>query len=136
MATMKRRVIESKDVPAAFGPYSQGVVCGRTLYLSGVLGIDPKTGELRAGLEAQVEQLFDNMAATVAAAGGTLADIAKLMVILTDIAQAPMVNEAMTRRFRPPYPARATIVAAALPRGALVEVDSVAVLADASEHGG
>lgn len=136
MATMKRRVIVSKDVPAAFGPYSQGVVCGQTLYLSGVLGIDPQSGELRTGLEAQVEQLFDNMAATVAAAGGTLADIAKVMVILTDIAQAPVVNDAMARRFQPPYPARATIVAAALPKGALVEVDSVAVLAAASDGGG
>ena len=127
---MNRRTVLSKSVPAPFGPYSQGVVCDDTLYLSGVLGIEPAGGELREGLEAQVEQLFANMRATVEAAGGTLADIVKVMVILTNIDQAPVVNAAMSRLFQEPYPARATIVAAALPKGALVEVDSIAVLAN------
>lgn len=125
---MTKRAIESKNVPAAFGPYSQGILSGDTLYLSGVLGIDPASGALRDGLEAQVDQLFSNMRHTVEAAGGTLSDIVKLMVILTDINQAAVVNEAMTKLFKAPFPARATIVAAGLPKGALVEVDSIAVI--------
>jgi len=129
---MTKRVVESNSVPAAFGPYSQGVLVGETLYLSGVLGIEPVSGALRDGLQAQVDQLFSNMRHTVEAAGGTLADIVKLMVILTDINQATVVNEAMVKLFKAPFPARATIVAAALPKGALVEVDSVAVIQSGS----
>jgi len=126
--TITNRYIETPNAPAAFGPYSQGVQCGETLYLSGVLGIDPVSGNVRDGLEPQVRQLFANMKGVVEAAGGSLAHIVKLMVILTDLSQAPVVNKVMEELFKAPYPARATIQVVALPKGALVEVDSIAVI--------
>lgn len=127
---MKKRIVETPDAPAAFGPYSQGVVCDNVLYLSGVLGIDPATGAMRSGLEAQIHQLFANMRGVVEAAGGTLADIVKLVVFLTDINDAAVLNDIMAQYFKAPFPARATVQVAALPKGALVEIDSNAVLAN------
>ena len=125
---MQNRAIETPNAPAAFGTYSQAVQCDNTLYLSGVLGIEPGSGELREGLIPQIEQLFANMRGVVEAAGGTMADIVKLQVIVTDINYAASVNQVMSTCFSPPYPARATFQVVALPKGALVEVDSIAVL--------
>jgi reactive intermediate/imine deaminase len=125
---MDKRIIETPNAPAAFGTYSQAVEVDNVLYLSGVLGIDPESGNLREGLIPQIEQLFANMRGVVEAAGGTMADIVKVQVILTSIGDAPAVNEVMSRFFSPPYPARGTFQVVALPKGALVEVDSTAVL--------
>jgi reactive intermediate/imine deaminase len=125
---MKKSFIETPNAPAAFGPYSQAVLCDNVLYLSGVLGIEPASGALREGLAAQIHQLFANMRGVVEAAGGTMADIVKLLVILVDINDAPAVNEIMNEYFVAPFPARATFQVVALPKGARVEVDSTAVL--------
>lgn len=127
---MTRSIVSTPNAPAAIGTYSQAVRIGETLYLSGQIGLDPVTGELVNGVENQVDRVFRNLKAVAEAAGGSLADVAKLTVYLTDLANFGRVNEAMARYFSPPYPARAVVGVASLPRGALVEADAVLVLDD------
>jgi reactive intermediate/imine deaminase len=126
---MSRQIIATKDAPAAIGTYSQAVRCGNTVYLSGQIPLDPATGQLIEGeVEVHVRRVFDNLRAVCRAAGGDLAQIAKLNVFLTDLGNFTRVNTVMAEYFREPYPARAAIGVAALPRGALVEIDGVLVL--------
>lgn len=125
---MQRQIISTPDAPAAIGTYSQAVRVGATVYLSGQIPLDPATMQLdNASIEAEVERVFRNLAAVCAAAGGSLADIVKLNVFLTDMANFPVVNQVMGRHFSEPYPARAAIGVAQLPRGAKVEMDAVMV---------
>ena len=119
---MTKQVIASKDAPAAIGPYSQAVRVGDTVYLSGQIGLDPTTGMLVEGIEGQAHQVFLNIRAVAEAAGGTLDDIVMLQLLLTDMGDFVKVNEIMTSYFKPPFPARATVEVAGLPRGASVEV--------------
>ena len=125
---MTKEAIHSKHAPAALGPYSQGVRVGRTVYLSGQLGIDPATGTIADGIEAQTHQVFRNLRAVAQGAGGELADIVKLTIMVQDLADFAKVNEIMAAYFTPPYPARATFQVAALPRAARVEVEGVLAL--------
>lgn len=122
---MKRQVIQTKGAPEAIGTYSQAVRVGDTVYLSGQIGLDPATMQMVAGIEAQIERVFQNLRAVAEAAGGSLRDTVKLNVFLTDLANFTKVNETMARYFSAPYPARAAVGVAALPRGALVEMDAV-----------
>lgn len=124
---MNKRIIQTPDAPAAIGTYSQAVRIGDTVYLSGQIGLDPATMQMVDGIEAQIHQVFSNLAAVAAAAGGSLADVVKLNVFLTDLGHFPQVNEIMAQYFSPPYPARAAVGVAALPRAALVEADAVMV---------
>lgn len=124
-----REPISTEAAPAAIGPYSQAVRCGDTVYLSGQIPLDPQTMELvDASIEAQVHRVFDNLAAVAAAAGGSLDDFVRLTVYLTDLANFGIVNEIMATYFEEPYPARAAIGIASLPRGAAVEIDAILVL--------
>jgi reactive intermediate/imine deaminase len=125
---MKRQTISTSDAPAAIGPYSQAVREGDTIYLSGQIGLDPKSMQLVDGIDAQIQRVFDNLKAVAAAAGASLDDAVRVTVYLTDLANFAKVNEAMAKAFREPYPARAAIGVAALPRGALIEVDAVLVV--------
>ena len=124
-----RQVVHSPAAPTAIGPYSQAIRSGNTVWLSGQIALDPATGELvSGGFEAQAERMFENLKAVAEAAGGSLADLVKLNLYLTDLSNFGKVNELMTRYFTPPYPARAAVGVASLPRGALVEADAVMVL--------
>lgn len=126
---MTRQIIHTDAAPAAIGTYSQAVKCGDTVYLSGQIPLDPKTMTLlNATIEDEIHQVFRNLAAVALAAGGSLQDMAKLNVFLTDLAHFPKVNEIMAQYFAQPYPARAAIGVASLPRGARVEADGVLVL--------
>jgi len=125
---MPRTIIHSPDAPKAIGTYSQAVRVGDTVYLSGQIGLDPATMQMVEGIEAQIHQVFRNLQAVAGAAGGSLEQVVKLTVFLTDLANFPRVNEIMAGYFREPYPARAAVGVAALPRGALVEADAVLVL--------
>jgi len=126
---MKKTIIQTKLAPAAIGPYSQAVKSGDTVYLSGQIPLDPVSGQMIAGdVRAHIARVFDNLAAVAKASGGSLANIVKLNVFLTDLANFPLVNEIMAKYFTEPYPARAAIGVAALPRGAGVEMDAVMVL--------
>ena len=125
---MSKTIITSAKAPAAIGTYSQAVRVGDTVYLSGQLGLDPATMQLVEGIDAQVIRVFENLKAVVEAAGGSLADVVKLNVYLTDLANFAKVNEAMATYFSEPFPARAAVGVAALPRGGLVEADGVMVL--------
>jgi reactive intermediate/imine deaminase len=125
---MSKQAITSKHAPAALGPYSQAVRAGWTVYLSGQLGLDPATGNLVEGVEAQTHQVFRNLRAVAQAAGGELDDIVKLTIMLADLADWAKVNEIMATYFKPPYPARATYQVAALPRAAKIEIEGVLVL--------
>lgn len=127
---MNRAIIKTDKAPAAIGTYSQAVKVGSTVYLSGQIALDPVSMQLRDGIEAQIVQVFDNLQAVCEAAGGSLADIAKLNIFLTDLSHFALVNSTMARYFQEPYPARAAIGVAALPRGALVEMDGVMELLD------
>jgi reactive intermediate/imine deaminase len=121
--------IETKQAPAAIGTYSQAVRAGATVYLSGQIPLDPATMQLVAGEpRAQITQVLENLARVAAAAGGSLDDAVKLTVYLTDLAHFPLVNEVMAKYFKEPYPARAAIGVAALPRNSEVEIDAVLVL--------
>ncbi|HCT39983.1 MAG TPA: reactive intermediate/imine deaminase [Moraxellaceae bacterium] len=122
---MNRAIISTDKAPAAIGTYSQAVKVGNTVYLSGQIALDPVSMTLRDGIEAQVVQVFDNLQAVCNAAGGSLQDIAKLNIFLTDLAHFALVNETMAKYFTAPYPARAAVGVASLPRGALVEMDGV-----------
>ncbi len=126
---MSRSVIHTTLAPAAIGPYSQAIRCGNTVYLSGQIPLDPVTGKLVEGaFELQVRRVFDNLRAVCQAAGGDLRDIAKLNVFLLDLGQFSEVNRIMAEYFQEPYPARAAVGVAALPRAAVVEMDAVMVL--------
>ena len=125
---MSRRIIATASAPAAIGPYSQAVQAGNTVYLSGQIGLDPATMQMAEGIDAQIVRVFENLKAVAAAAGGSLADAVKVNIYVTDLANFAKVNDAMAQAFSQPYPARATVQVAALPRGALVEVDAVLVL--------
>lgn len=127
---MTRSAIHTAAAPAAIGSYSQAMRVGDTVYLSGQIGLDPQSMELVPGVEAQIEQVFRNLRAVCEAAGGSLADIVKLNVYLTDLMHFAKVNEAMNRFFSEPYPARAAVGVRELPRGALVEADAVMVKAE------
>ena len=120
-------LVESKDAPEAIGAYSQAIRAGNTVYLSGQIGLDPETMKMAEGIDAQIRRVFLNLQAVAAAAGGGPDDIVKLNVYLTDLAHFPRVNEIMAGFFKRPYPARATVGVAALPRNALVEIDAVLV---------
>jgi reactive intermediate/imine deaminase len=126
---MSRRVIQTDRAPQAIGTYAQAVQLGDTVYLSGQIPLDPDTMELvQGGMEAQIRRVFDNLSAVAEAAGGSLADIAKLNIFLTDLGHFPLVNQVMTQYFATPYPARAVVGVGALPKGASVEMDAVLVL--------
>lgn len=126
---MAFETIHTATAPAAIGTYSQAVRSGDTVYLSGQIPLDPETMELvGGGIDAQIRQVFDNLAAVAEAAGGGLGDIVKLTVYLEDLGHFPRVNEIMAQYFREPYPARAAIGVAALPRAAAVEMDAVLVV--------
>jgi len=125
---MSRQIIQTDKAPAAIGPYSQAVRAGDTVYLSGQIPLNPTSMELVDGFEAQVVQVFENLKSVAEAAGGSLADIVKLNIFLIDLAHFATVNEIMGRYFQQPYPARAAIGVAALPKGSQVEMDGVLVL--------
>lgn len=126
---MPRKVIHTDKAPKAIGTYSQAVRAGSTVYLSGQIPLVPATMTMIEGdMRAQITQVFDNLKAVAEAAGGSLADTVKLNVFLTDLGHFPLVNEIMASYFREPYPARAAIGVAALPRGAQVEMDAILVL--------
>jgi reactive intermediate/imine deaminase len=124
-----RRVIHTTNAPAAIGTYSQAIQTGNTVYLSGQIGLDPQSMQLVDGIEAQIRQVFDNVKAVCVAADGSLADIAKINIFLIDLGNFQLVNQIMGEYFTEPYPARAALGVASLPRGALVEMDGVRVLA-------
>ena len=125
---MARIPIQSPDAPAAIGPYSQAILAGDTLYMSGQIPLDPKTMQLVEGIEAQAHQVFRNLRAVAASARATLNDIAKLTILLIDLADFAKVNEVMATYFEAPYPARATYQVAGLPRGARIEVEATLIL--------
>ncbi|MBS1210106.1 MAG: reactive intermediate/imine deaminase [Proteobacteria bacterium] len=125
---MPREIIASALAPAAIGPYSQAVRAGDTVYLSGQIGLDPQSMQLVEGFEAQAERVFQNLQAVAEAAGSSLAQAVKINIYLTDLAHFAKVNEIMQRYCAEPFPARAALGVAALPRGALVEADAVLVL--------
>lgn len=127
---MTNQAIYTDKAPAAIGAYSQAVRAGATVYLSGQIPLDPVTMRLvGGGIEMQLRRVFDNLKAVAEAAGGSLRDVVKLSVYLTDLAHFPLVNTVMADYFPEPYPARAVIGVASLPRDAAVEVDAVMVLA-------
>ncbi|CAE6494450.1 MAG TPA: RidA family protein [Nitrosomonas nitrosa] len=129
---MNKQIIQTSDAPQAIGTYSQAVRIkgGETVYLSGQIGLDPVTMQMVEGFEAQTERVIQNMKAVAIASGGSLDDIVKLNVYLIDLTNFSKVNDIMARYFSQPYPARAAIGVAALPRGALVEMEAVLVLPD------
>lgn len=122
---MSKSIIHSPNAPAAIGTYSQAVRIGNTVYLSGQIGLDPATMLLVEGIDAQIERVLQNVKAVAEEAGGSLADIVKINVYLTDLGNFTKFNEVMARYFAEPYPARAVVGVAALPRGAMVEADAV-----------
>ncbi|MGB5597780.1 MAG: RidA family protein [Thiothrix litoralis] len=126
---MNKTIISTTDAPQAIGTYSQAVRVGDTVYLSGQIPLVPATMQMVEGdIAAQVRQVFENLAAVAKAAGGSLNDCVKVHVFLTDLVNFPVVNQVMAEFFTEPYPARAAIGVAALPRGAQVEVDAIMVL--------
>jgi len=126
---MAKQAIQTKDAPAAIGTYSQAIRAGNTIYLSGQIPLDPKSMQLVTGdTRAEIARVFDNLAAVAKAAGATLDDAVRITVYLTDLKNFALVNEVMAEYFKEPYPARAAIGVAALPRGAAVEVDAVLVV--------
>ena len=128
--TKTREIIQTAKAPGAIGTYSQAVKCGKTVYLSGQIPLDPTSMTLvTGGIEAEVHQMFKNLAAVAKAAGGSLNQAVKITIYMTDLTQFPKVNEIMAQYFQKPYPARATVGVAALPKGAAVEADAVLVLA-------
>ena len=126
---MKRSIISSTEAPAAIGPYSQAVRVADTVYLSGQIPLDPRSGQMVEGdISAQARQVFANLAAVAAAAGGSLQQAVRIGIFLTDLNDFAAVNQVMEALLQPPYPARATVGVAALPRGARVEADAILVL--------
>jgi reactive intermediate/imine deaminase len=126
---MTRKTIQTDLAPQAIGTYSQAVRSGDSVYLSGQIPLAPQTMELvEGGMEAQIRRVFDNLSAVASAAGGSLADVVKLNIYLLDLGQFALVNQVMAEYFKEPYPARAAVGVAALPRDAQVEMDAVMVL--------
>ena len=126
---MSREIIQTPNAPAAIGTYSQAVRVGQTVYISGQIPLDPQTGEMVSGdIDAEIERVFNNLAAIAEAAGASLAKAARVTVFLTDLAHFARVNDIMARFFPPPWPARAALGVAQLPRGAQVEVDCILYL--------
>jgi reactive intermediate/imine deaminase len=124
-----RTIISTDRAPKAIGTYSQAVKVGDAVYLSGQIPLVPETMELVQGdMSAQIRRVFDNLKAVAEAAGGTLGDVVKLNVFLTDLGHFPLINQVMAEYFHEPYPARAAVGVAALPRGAAVEMDAVMVI--------
>ena len=124
----QRKIIQTDQAPQAIGTYSQAVQVKDTIYLSGQIPLDPATMNLVEGMEPQIRRVFDNLAAVCDAAECSLANVAKLNIYLTDLSHFPLVNEVMADYFSEPYPARAAIGVAELPKGAAVEMDAVVVL--------
>ena len=126
---MSRKPIHTDEAPGAIGTYSQAIACGKTIYLSGQIPLDPRTMALvPGGIEEQIHQMFKNLAAVAKASGGSLAHASKITIYMTDLTQFAKVNEIMAQYFSKPYPARATVGVAALPKGSAVEADAVLVL--------
>lgn len=122
---MVKSIISTPKAPAAIGTYSQAVRVGDTVYMSGQIGLDPVSMQMVDGIDAQIVRVFENLQAVAEAAGGSLADIVKLNVFLTDLSNFAKVNETMARYFNAPFPARAAVGVKELPRAALVEADAV-----------
>ena len=122
---MAKTIIATHNAPSAIGTYSQAVRVGDTVYLSGQIGLDPATMQMVDGIDAQIVRVFENLKAVAEAAGGSLDDVVKLNVFLTDLAYFARVNETMATYFHAPFPARAAVGVKELPRGALVEADAV-----------
>ena len=125
---MTKEPIETKKAPQAIGTYSQAIRTGNTVYLSGQIGLDPETIQMAEGIEAQAHRVFQNLRAVAEAAGGRLDDMVKLTVYLTDLVHFARINEIMAGYFSRPYPARAAVGVAGLPRNAMVEIEAVMVL--------
>ena len=125
---MTKEPIETKKAPQAIGTYSQAIRTGDTVYLSGQIGLDPETMQMAEGIEAQAHRVFQNLKAVAEAAGGRLDEMVKLTVYLTDLVHFPRINEIMAGYFSRPYPARAAVGVAGLPRNAMVEIEAVMVL--------
>ncbi len=125
---MSKSIISTAHAPSAIGTYSQAVRVGDTVYLSGQIGLDPGSMTLVDGIDAQIIRVLDNLKAVAQAAGGDLGDLVRVTVFLTDLAHFAKVNEAMAQYFSSPFPARAAVGVASLPRGALVEIDGIMVL--------
>lgn len=125
-----KKFIQTPDAPAAIGTYSQAVRVDHTVYLSGQIGLDPTSMQMVDGVDAQIHRVFQNMRAVATAAGGSMDDVVKLNIFLTDLGNFARVNEIMATYFHQPYPARAAVGVASLPRGALVEADGVMYLQD------
>jgi len=122
---MAKTIIATPNAPAAIGTYSQAVRVGDTVYMSGQIGLDPASMQMVDGIDGQIVRVFENLKAVAEAAGGSLADVVKLNVFLTDLANFAKVNETMSKYFGEPFPARAAVGVKELPRGALVEADAV-----------
>ena len=131
-----KQIISTPKAPAAIGTYSQAVKVGDTTYLSGQIPLDPQTMQLVAGFDNQVRRVFDNLQAVCEAAGGSLNDLVKINVYLINLANFAKVNEIMATYFDEPYPARAAVGVAALPRGAEVEIEGVMVVVSTGQSGG
>ena len=129
---MQRQVIHSTNAPAAIGPYSQAIRTGQFIFASGQLGLDPQTGKLQEGVEAQTRQALANIQALLAAAGSTPAHVVKTTIFLADLADFARVNALYSEVFQHEPPARSTIQVAALPLGALVEIEVIALVADSN----
>ncbi len=126
---MKRRTLETSGAPGPVGPYSQGTAAGGIVFVSGQLGMDPDTGRLEEGVEAQASRALSNIRAVLAAGGLSTSDVVKTTVLLADMADFPAVNSVYAGFFSQPFPARAAFAVKALPLGALVEIEAVAVQA-------
>ncbi|VEG12163.1 RidA family protein [Moraxella cuniculi] len=126
---MSKQIIHTDNAPAAVGTYSQAVKVGNTVYISGQLGLDPVSMELKDGFKAQAIQAMDNLQAIAAAAGGSLDDVVKFNVSLTDLADFATLNEIFNEQLTAPYPARAAVQVAALPKGGVVEIEAILHLA-------
>ena len=122
---MSRHAIQTANAPAAIGTYSQAIQHGNTLYVSGQIPLDPASGELVVGIDAQIKQVFENLRAVAEAAGTDLGKALKVTVFLTDLGHFARVNEVMQQYFAEPYPARAAVEVAGLPKGADVEADAI-----------
>jgi reactive intermediate/imine deaminase len=126
---MAKTIIQTDDAPQAIGTYSQAVKVDNTVYISGQIPLDPASMEVVSdGIEAEITRVFDNLRAVATASGGSLADVVKLNIFLTDLSNFPTVNEIMAQYFQQPYPARAAIGVVALPKGVGVEMDAVLVI--------
>lgn len=127
---MTRKIIHTDDAPKAIGTYTQAVQVGDTVYCAGQIGLDPKTMHMVDGIDAQIRRVLDNLKAVAEAAGGSLNDVVRFTVYLTDLKHFAKVNEIMAAYLKEPYPARAAVGVASLPRDALVEIDAILVIQD------